>query len=93
MKAVAAQGRSAGGRGGGAALERATYSMFGMLNWIYGWYEPARHGTPHEVARTIHRIAMSGVIGRGPGAASLAATERHVERVAVRSPIHLPDPD
>ncbi len=42
-------------------LERRTYSMFGMLNWVYGWYEPSRHGTPQEVARTIHVLALSGL--------------------------------
>lgn len=42
-------------------LLRTTYSVFGMLNWVYGWYEPARHGTPEDVARTIHRTALCGL--------------------------------
>lgn len=44
-----------------AEIERATYSAFGMLNWTYAWYQPEQHGTPVEVARTIHRIAMRGL--------------------------------
>lgn len=42
-------------------LERITYSLFGMLNWIYGWYDPARHGPPEQLARTIQRIALHGI--------------------------------
>jgi hypothetical protein len=41
-------------------LERATYCLFGMLNWIYGWYQPKRHGTPLDVAKTVHRMAVQG---------------------------------
>lgn len=47
-------------------LERVTYGMFGMLNWIYGWYEPERHGSPTEVARSIHRMALCGMVARCP---------------------------
>ncbi len=44
-------------------LERQTYALFGMLNWTYGWYEPARHGEPRELARTIHRLLLRGLGG------------------------------
>jgi AcrR family transcriptional regulator len=86
---------AAGGRGpaaAGAELERATYGIFGMLNWVYGWYDPARHGGPQEVARTIHRIAMNGLGAPAPSRSSQSATERRVARVRVRSPI-LPQPE
>jgi AcrR family transcriptional regulator len=54
-------------------LERMTYGVFGMLNWMYGWYEPARHGPPGDVARSLHRLALSGLTGeyRGKGSAEL----------------------
>ena len=42
-------------------VERQTYALFGMLNWTYGWYEPERHGTPQELARTLHRFALCGL--------------------------------
>lgn len=41
--------------------ERATYCFFGMLNWTYGWYDPERHGSPTDLARTIHGIALRGL--------------------------------
>lgn len=47
-------------------LERATYALFGMLNWIYGWYEPKRHGPPELLAQTLHRIALCGLVARCP---------------------------
>ncbi len=73
----------------GAELDRATYNVFGMLNWVYAWYSPERHDTPPVVARTILRMSLVGVGGSGPARAALSATERHVEGTAVRSPIHL----
>ena len=62
-------------------LERMTYGIFGMLNWVYGWYDPARHGTPGEVARSLHRLALAGLGGdwREKGGADL---ERRLEVVA-----------
>lgn len=55
---------SAGGPLGDREIERSTYCMFGMLNWIYGWYEPARHGTRDDLTRTILDMTISGVAGR-----------------------------
>jgi AcrR family transcriptional regulator len=49
-----------------AELERATYALFGMLNWIYGWYEPRRHGPPELLAGTLHRIALCGLVAQCP---------------------------
>ncbi len=50
----------------GPELMRATYSVFGMLNWTYGWYAPEQHGRPLDVARTIHRIAVHGLLEGEP---------------------------
>ena len=50
-----------GAPGGRGDLERITYGIFGMINWVYGWYQPRRHGTPGEVARSLHRLALSGL--------------------------------
>jgi AcrR family transcriptional regulator len=62
-------GRPGAGGGpppGGAELDRIAYSVFGMLNWIYGWYRPEHHGSARDLARTIHGIALCGLVARCP---------------------------
>jgi AcrR family transcriptional regulator len=44
-------------------LEHITYAIFGMVNWLYGWYDPSRHGAPARVARSLHSLAVSGLAG------------------------------
>ena len=66
---------------GDAELERLTYSLFGMLNWIYGWYRPEVHGSPRQLARTIHGIALAGLAARGAGAPVQERMEAHVAAV------------
>ncbi|TRZ68716.1 MAG: TetR/AcrR family transcriptional regulator [Rhodocyclaceae bacterium] len=63
-------------------VERVTYSVFGMLNWSYGWYDPRHHGTPQDVAKTIHALAVRGLAGhrgetstKGPSDRDLAAMD------------------
>lgn len=70
-----------------AEIERSTYNIFGMLNWVYGWYEPERHGTPQDIARSIHKLALCGLVAKCPNARVLAETERHVQQFRVLSPV------
>ena len=49
------------GDAGGAALDRATYHLFGMLNWLWGWYDAERHGTAEDVARSVFALFADGV--------------------------------
>ncbi len=65
-----------GARLDAAEMERSTYCFFGMLNWIYGWYEPAQHGSPTELGRTIVDMAVSGVAGRAAMQPRLVAGAR-----------------
>jgi AcrR family transcriptional regulator len=52
-----------GGENDEPEIERAAYGIFGMLNWVYGWYEPSRHGTSEDVTRTLHRVSLIGLKG------------------------------
>lgn len=70
-----------------AEVARSTYNIFGMLNWVYAWYDPAEHGTAQEVARSIHRIALCGLVAQCPTNAVLLKMERHVARLPVLSPV------
>ncbi len=38
----------------------ATYVLFGMMNWIYNWYDPAGEIDPERLAGLIARIFLGG---------------------------------
>jgi len=42
-------------------LERLTYLLFGMMNWIFGWYSQKEHGSVDELIRDIYRTFMHGI--------------------------------
>ncbi len=44
-------------------VDGATYALFGMLNWPFGWYEEARHGSAETLARIIAGVALGGLRG------------------------------
>lgn len=67
-------------------VERNTYNIFGMLNWVYGWYDPKRHGEPADVARSIYRLALCGLVARCPSSTVVTTMEKHVARFRVPSP-------
>lgn len=56
-------------------LERLTFLLFGMMNWIFSWYSRRRHGDVSELARDIYRTATSGLGARPAGVEDLVATE------------------
>jgi len=45
---------------GDAALTRKTYLLFGMMNWIFGWYSSGHHGSPRDLADDIYRTFTEG---------------------------------
>lgn len=58
----------------GVALDRyvATMSLFGMLNWLYRWYDPQRDRSPSLVAGQLAAQFLHGL--QGDGAANGART-------------------
>lgn len=44
------------------AAERsaAAYALFGMMNWIYNWYDPAGPITPDRLAELLTRLYLGG---------------------------------
>jgi len=66
-------------------IDRMTYCMFGMMNWVYAWYEPKLHGSSADVARTIHDLAMSGMF------ASVSQKAREISEELLDSSV-LPSP-
>jgi AcrR family transcriptional regulator len=43
-----------------AELTRKTYLLFGMMNWIFGWYSSGDHGSPQDLADDIYRTFSEG---------------------------------
>lgn len=39
----------------------ATLNLFGMLNWIYMWYEPKKNVTPAMLAEEIYNLFLNGI--------------------------------
>jgi AcrR family transcriptional regulator len=73
-------------------LEKMTYGFFGVVNWVWAWYEPKRHGKPHDVARTLHALVVRGATGHLPDESVWHAVEQDLERHRVESPLAVPSP-
>jgi AcrR family transcriptional regulator len=54
-------------RGGTLDQYVATMSLFGMLNWLYRWYNPKRGRSPTTVANQITSQFLHGVLGTSRG--------------------------
>jgi len=80
------QARAAGdGRGGARTkvdLTVATYALFGMMNWIYNWYDPRGHLTVSQLVEQFTRLFLNGWAAGDPAgelrraAPKLSDTER-----------------
>lgn len=44
-------------------LTVATYALFGMMNWIYNWYDPAGALTVSELVESVTRLFLHGFLG------------------------------
>ncbi|MGH7529273.1 MAG: TetR/AcrR family transcriptional regulator [Gemmatimonadales bacterium] len=51
-----------------AAVDRnaAAYVLFGMMNWIYNWYDPAGEIDPRRLADLMARIFLGGFLEARP---------------------------
>lgn len=42
-------------------MKLVTYAVFGALNWIANWYDPAGPNTPDEIADQFLQLVMQGL--------------------------------
>ena len=58
--------------GQGADLDPnvAAYALFGMMNWIYTWYDPRGAVTPAELSRQFSGIFLQGLAAPTPVSSS-----------------------
>ncbi|MDE2306756.1 MAG: TetR/AcrR family transcriptional regulator [Xanthomonadaceae bacterium] len=50
-------------------IERKTYLLFGMMNWIFGWYSFDEHGPAEALAEEIYTTFTKGCLALRPAAA------------------------
>lgn len=64
-------------------LTVATYALFGMMNWIYNWYDPRGKLAVAELVENITRLFLAGFLA-GPHAEALDfAANSAAERLSV----------
>ena len=47
----------------GIDVRVATFSLFGMMNWIYNWYNPRKDVNVTGLSQNITRIFLTGLLG------------------------------
>jgi AcrR family transcriptional regulator len=47
----------------GVDVRVATFSLFGMMNWIYNWYDPRKDVDVTGLSNNITRLFLSGFLG------------------------------
>jgi TetR/AcrR family transcriptional regulator, cholesterol catabolism regulator len=66
------------GRGLGFNSRTAVMSLFGMINWIYTWYNPRVDGSAEELAQEMGAVFLNGITNRKKlEGTSLAGREPH----------------
>jgi AcrR family transcriptional regulator len=48
-------------------LTVATYALFGMMNWIYNWFDPRGKLSVDELVDNVTRLFLNGFLGATPG--------------------------
>jgi AcrR family transcriptional regulator len=63
------QARAEGGREDAPKLDLtvATYALFGMMNWIYNWYDPRGKLSVTDLVDNLARLFLSGFLAGNPG--------------------------
>jgi AcrR family transcriptional regulator len=65
-------------------LTVATYALFGMMNWIYNWYDPRGKLSVTDLVDNITRLFLHGfLVGAGSDDLKLAARTTEVERLSI----------
>src|SRR5438477_2002232 len=65
-------------------LTIATYALFGMMNWIYNWYDPRGKLSVHDLMDNCARLFLAGFLAGTPGAElAFKPPARSAERLSV----------
>jgi AcrR family transcriptional regulator len=64
-------------------LTVATYALFGMMNWIYNWYNPQGKLAVTDLVDNVTRLYLTGFLNGSQDAASDWPSSRPAERLSV----------
>ena len=64
-------------------LTVATYALFGMMNWIYNWYDPQGKLKVSELVDNVMRLFLNGIAGGPPTLPGEFETRIPAEHVSV----------
>lgn len=59
------------GKGARVDLTIATYALFGMMNWIYNWYDPTGKLSVHQLVDNITRLFLDGFLSSSTDRAAM----------------------
>ena len=79
------QGRDGEGPRQKIDLTVATYALFGMMNWIYNWYDPRGKLSVTDLVDNLTRLFLSGFLAgqAGDELQFTQKTARTAERLSV----------
>src|SRR5258708_8043677 len=60
----------------------ATYALFGMMNWIYNWYDPRGKLSVSQLVDNITRLFLSGFLSQGEQAPAQGRSEQ-AEKISI----------
>jgi AcrR family transcriptional regulator len=69
-------------------LTAATYALFGMMNWIYNWYDPQGKLKVSELVDNVSRLFLHGFVAGLPAEELNFAANAHTESVSVWRATH-----
>ncbi len=64
----------------GIDIRVATFSLFGMMNWIYNWYNPRKDVDVSALSQNMTRIFLSGFLGDKSKSDHETGLESHMKR-------------
>jgi AcrR family transcriptional regulator len=66
-------------------LDRETYILFGMMNWIFSWYSTRKHGNTADLIGDIYRTFTLGISGGNDDRSDMDAMEKMAGRLFERN--------
>jgi hypothetical protein len=64
-------------------LTVATYALFGMMNWIYNWYDPQGKLKVHDLAQHLTQLFLDGFSPGLPGPLSIGTLPKQREDLSI----------